>query len=92
MPIPIYCIKNVHVFKDNVERLQIKQFDIHRGACYVFEGRMGSGKTIFLDILYSRRNIGEGKIEFENPNKSLNISYQINNNENRLYTMLHTPS
>ena len=78
MPIPIYCIKNVHVFKDNVERLQIKQFDIHRGACYVFEGRMGSGKTIFLDILYSRRNIGEGKIEFEEKdiNSYSNREYQ----------------
>ena len=65
MPIPLYKITNLFIKNGKEERLQIKQFDIHRGACYVFEGRMGSGKTTFLDILYSRRKIGKGKIEFE---------------------------
>ena len=65
MPIPLYSIKNLHIKNGKSERLQIKQFDIHRGACYVFDGRMGSGKTTFIDILYSRRNIGKGEILFE---------------------------
>ena len=57
MPIPLYSIKNLHIKnKNKKERLQIKQFDIHRGACYVFVGHRGSGKTTFLDILYSRFN------------------------------------
>ena len=65
MPIPLYSIKNLYIKNGNEERLRIKQFDIHRGACYVFDGPMGSGKTTFLDILYSRRKIEQGKIEFE---------------------------
>ena len=65
MQTPLYSIKNLHVIKENEEWLQIKQFDIHRGACYIFVGRMGSGKTTFLDILYSRRKIGKGEIKFE---------------------------
>ena len=65
MPIPLYSIKNLYIKNGNEERLCIKQFDIHRGACYVFDGPMGSGKTTFLDILYSRRKIEQGKIEFE---------------------------
>ena len=68
MPIPLYSIKNLHIPNGNKERLRIKQFDIHRGACYVFDGPMGSGKTTFLDILYSRRKIRKGEIEFEEKN------------------------
>ena len=65
MPIPLYIIKNLNITHGNEKRLQIKEFNIHRGACYVFDGRMGSGKTTFLDILYSRRKIGKGEIQFE---------------------------
>ena len=69
MPIPLYSIKNLHIKnKNKKERLQIKQFDIHRGACYVFVGHRGSGKTTFLDILYSRKKIGLGEIKFEEKN------------------------
>ena len=65
MPIPLYSIKELHIKNGKEERLRVKQFDIHRGACYVFEGNMGSGKTTLLDVLYSRRNIGKGEIMFE---------------------------
>ena len=65
MPIPLYKIKDLNIKHGKKELLRVKQFDIHRGACYVFEGSMGSGKTTFLDILYSRRNIGKGEIMFE---------------------------
>ena len=65
MQIPLYSIKDLHIKNGKEERLRVKQFDIHRGACYVFEGSMGSGKTTLLDVLYSRRNIGKGEIMFE---------------------------
>ena len=65
MPIPLYSIKNLYISDGKKERIRIKQFEIHRGACYVFEGCMGSGKTTFLDTLYSRRKVSKGKIEFE---------------------------
>ena len=65
MQIPLYRIKNLHIKTGKKELLLIKQFDIHRGACYVFEGRMGSGKTTFLEILSTRRNVRNGEIKFE---------------------------
>ena len=65
MPTPLYSIKNLQTSIGNGNKLYINKFDIHRGACYVFEGRMGSGKTTFLDILYSRRRIKRGDIKFE---------------------------
>ena len=65
MPIPLYSIKNLYISDGKKERIRIKQFEIHRGACYVFEGCMGSGKTTFLDTLYSRRKVSKGEIEFE---------------------------
>ena len=65
MPIPLYRITNLHITKEKKERLQIKQFDIHRGTCYVVDGGMGSGKTTFLEVLYSRLKIEIGEIEFE---------------------------
>ena len=65
MPIPLYSIKGLSVSKGGENKLTIKQFDIHRGACYVFEGQMGSGKTTFLDILYSRRKTPRGEVKFE---------------------------
>ena len=65
MPIPLYSIKGLCFSKGGEDKLTIKQFDIHRGACYVFEGQMGSGKTTFLDILYSRRKTPRGEVKFE---------------------------
>ena len=67
MPIPIYSIKDLH-FINNQNELYIKQFDIHRGACYVFEGKMGAGKTIFLEALYQRKKNKSGEILFEEKN------------------------
>ena len=65
MQIPLYSIKGLFVSKGGEDKLTIKQFDIHRGACYVFEGQMGSGKTIFMDILYSRRKTPRGEVKYE---------------------------
>ena len=65
MPIPLYSIAELSQSLGNDHTLTINQFDIHRGACYVFEGPMGSGKTTLLDILYSRRKTHKGEILFE---------------------------
>ena len=65
MPIPLYSIKGLFVSKGGEDKLTIKQFDIHRGACYVIEGQMGSGKTIFMDILYNRRRTPNGEVKYE---------------------------
>ena len=78
MPIPIYSIQDLLISKGDEDKLTIKQFDIHRGACYVFEGRMGSGKTTLLDVLYSRRKTKRGDIKFEDKDihKYSNREYQ----------------
>ena len=78
MPIPLYSIKDLFVSKDGEDILTIKQFDIHRGACYIFEGRMGSGKTTFMDILYNRRKTPLGEVMFEEKDihKYSNREYQ----------------
>ena len=65
MPIPLYSIKDLFVSKGGEDKLMIKQFDIHRGACYVFDGPMGSGKTTFMDVLYNRQKTPRGKVKFE---------------------------
>ena len=78
MPIPLYSIHDLFVSKGNEDKLTIKQFDIHRGACYVFEGRMGSGKTTFLESLYNRKKGDRGEIKFEEEDiyKYSNREYQ----------------
>ena len=78
MPIPLYSVKDLFVSKGGEDKLMIKQFDIHRGACYVFEGQMGSGKTTFMDILYSRRKTPRGEVKFEEKDihKYSNKEYQ----------------
>lgn len=68
MPVPIYSINDLCVSKKDKNLLTIKQFDIHRGACYVFEGRMGAGKTTFLEVLYLRKKPNRGTISFEENN------------------------
>ena len=78
MPIPLYSIEDLFVSKGNEDTLTIKQFDIHRGACYVFAGRMGSGKTTFLETLYKRKKTQRGEITFEEKDihKYSNREYQ----------------
>ena len=78
MPIPLYSIQDLFVSQGNEDILTIKQFDIHRGACYVFAGRMGSGKTTFLETLYKRKKTKRGEIKFEEKDihKYSNREYQ----------------
>ena len=62
---PIFKIKDLSFDKNELKILNIKKFDIHRSACYLFNGNMASGKTLLLDILSKDILNYEGKIEFE---------------------------
>ena len=48
---PIFEFKNLQYNKNGANILNIKKFEIHRSACYLFNGNMASGKTLLLDIL-----------------------------------------
>ena len=62
---PIFEFKNLVYNKNNTNILNIKKFEIHRSACYLFNGNMPSGKTLLLDIL-SKNNINyDGDIRYE---------------------------
>ncbi len=63
---PIFEIKNLHYTKNDSTLLNIKKFEIHRGACYVFNGNMASGKTLLLDILTKNNKKYNGDILYEN--------------------------
>ena len=62
---PIFKIKDLSFDKNELKILNIKKFDIHRSACYLFNGNMASGKTLLLDILSRDILNYKGKIEFE---------------------------
>ena len=48
---PIYRINNLSYIKDNNTILNIKNFEIHRGACYLISGNMASGKSLLINLL-----------------------------------------
>ena len=48
---PILHIKNLSYVKNNNTILNIKNFEIHRGARYMISGNMASGKTLFIETL-----------------------------------------
>ena len=62
---PIFKIKNLSFEKNELKILNIKKFEIHRSACYLFNGNMASGKTLLLDILSKTNSSYKGTIEFE---------------------------
>ena len=65
---PIFKIKDLSFDKNELKILNIKKFEIHRSACYLFNGNMASGKTLLLDIL-SKDNLNyKGEIKFEGKN------------------------
>ena len=62
---PIFLLNNV-VYKTGQETiLNIKNFEFHRGACYMISGEMGSGKTTILDIMNKNKNISSGEVYYE---------------------------
>ena len=48
---PVFSIKNLKYVNNSNTVLNIRKFDIHRGACYMIDGKMASGKTLIIDLL-----------------------------------------
>ena len=65
MPQPIFSLKNVNHESKGKKLLIIKKFEMHRGATYVVDGNMGSGKTALIDILSRNIKINSGDCEYE---------------------------
>ena len=77
---PIFTLNNI-VYKNKKETLlNIKNFEFHRGACYMISGEMGAGKTIILDIMNKKKTISDGKINYEK-NLLSEISYNTYKND-----------
>ena len=55
---PIYKIKNLSYLKNNNVIINIKNFEIHRGACYMFNGGMASGKSLLVNIMSNETKCG----------------------------------
>ena len=73
--------------------MNIKNFEIHRGVCYIINGNMGSGKTLLLDILSKQNKNYKGDVFYE----SKEISSYSNKNFNKdvyyvkqSFSLLHT--
>tara|TARA_B100002051_G_scaffold228814_1_gene225571 strand:- start:3254 stop:3946 length:693 start_codon:yes stop_codon:yes gene_type:complete len=62
---PLFSIKNLKYVNNNNTMLNIRKFEIHRGACYMFDGKMASGKTLIIDLLSKNVNKYEGKIYYD---------------------------
>ena len=62
---PILKIKDLSFDKNELKILNIKKFEIHRSACYLFNGNMASGKTLLLDILSKSISNYSGSVDFE---------------------------
>lgn len=77
---PIFMVKNLE-YRNNKEFLvKIKNFEIHRGACYLFRGEMASGKTLLMNILTKNIRKYEGDIFYEDSNLK-SISNKVFNEE-----------
>jgi len=62
---PIFKINNLVYSKKNTNLISIKNFEVHRGACYIVNGNMASGKTLLLNLLSKNNKKYNGEIFFE---------------------------
>ena len=62
---PIYSIKNLSISNNDHKILNINKFDLHRGAMYLFNGYIGSGKTILMQIFSKEKSIGKEMLYYE---------------------------
>ena len=62
---PIYSIKNLSISNNDHKILNINKFDLHRGAMYLFNGYIGSGKTTLMQIFSKEKSIGKEMIYYE---------------------------
>ncbi len=84
---PIYSVKNLDYTVNKEILLKIKNFEIHRGACYMFRGEMASGKSLLINLLsknivkYSGDIVYEGKniksLSKNNYNNEISIVNQV---------------
>ena len=82
---PIYEIENINYKKHDNLLLRIKKFEIYRGACYLFKGDMGSGKTLLLNILNKHNKNYSGNVLYDGKNLK-NIS---NNSYKKEISIVH---
>jgi len=76
---PIFKLNNLVYNHKSSNLMNIKNFEIHRGACYIINGNMGSGKTLLLDILSKQNKNYKGDVFYE----SKEISSYSNKNFNK---------
>ena len=76
---PIFKLSNLVYSHKNSNLMNIKNFEIHRGACYIINGNMGSGKTLLLDILSKQNKNYKGDVFYEDKE----ISSYSNKNFNK---------
>ena len=62
---PIYSIKNLSISNNDYKILNINKFDLHRGAMYLFNGYIGSGKTTLMQIFSKEKPIKKGMLYYE---------------------------
>ena len=65
---PIYKINDLKFVNKNNTILNIKNFEIHRGTCYMFNGNMASGKTLLMEILTKNLKKYHGDIFYNDKN------------------------
>ncbi len=62
---PIFKLNNIQFKQGNETLLNIKNFEFHRGTCYMLCGEMGSGKTLALNILAKNLKAHNGDVYYE---------------------------
>ena len=62
---PIYLIKNLSILNKNYKIININKFELHRGAMYLFNGYVGSGKSTLMEILSKNKGIEKGMVFYE---------------------------
>jgi len=65
---PIFTLNNIQYKADNETLLNIKNFEFHRGACYMLSGEMGAGKSLILNIMNKKLKPFSGEILYESNN------------------------
>ena len=65
---PIFTLNSVTYRNDNETVLNIKNFEFHRGACYMLSGDMASGKTLMINIMNRKLKPLTGELLYEGEN------------------------
>jgi len=62
---PIFSLNKIILNLKGRRILAIKNFEMHRGAIYLINGNMGSGKTSLINILNRKTKIKSGECMYE---------------------------